>query len=390
MNINNLTLVRQAQQNIIRNTVNPGKGSFANMLIDATEKFSLVSLIGKNENSLLDDNTASILNEPDTMEGDEAGKKIDCGNLCGMPGIFFLIPNLLTNDAMTQNTGDAAVFESQSTYGGGYTNKLPQGEIPFIKQGFDATDKILFENAAAEKPMYEYVTTEKPIFKNVIAEKAMTENLTAEKIMQKSIQAEKTIPENEMTEKTVRSIIEYGVPEAALRHMPAAENKIIPVTDESTQIKAKILSQVSDKIIITAEKDVSGDTKTINMQLQPQNLGKVDIKLIFEKNKLTVEIKALNEETQKILSSSTGELKEMLSKTSDVKVIVKPYAADDRHYQNEHGNEQYFYQGQEQNQGQERRQNNYYHKHTKNTKEDIFSELINSNSIELKEGVIGN
>ena len=399
MNINNLT-ISQVPQIIIRNTVNPDKGCFANMLIDATEKFSLVSLIGKNGNSLSAGNTPSILNEADVTEGDEAGKKIDYGNLCGLPSIFLLIPSLLTNDVMTQNTGDAAAFESQFTYGGGHTIELPQDEIPFIKQGSAAAEKTVFENVTAEKPMSEYVTAEKPIFKNIVAEKTMIENLTAEKtmqksiptekIIQKSIPTEKTISENKTTEKNLRNIIQYDTPEAALRHMPTAENKIISVTDESTEIKAKILSQVRDKIIITAEKDLSGDMKTINMQLQPQNLGKVDIKLIFEENKLTVEIKAFNEETQKILSSSIGELKEMLSKTSDVKVIVKTYADDTRHYQNEHGNEQYFYQGQEQNQGHERQRNNYYHKHTKNTKDDIFSELINSNSIELKEGILGN
>ena len=37
MNINNLT-ISQVPQIIIRNTVNPDKGCFANMLIDATEK----------------------------------------------------------------------------------------------------------------------------------------------------------------------------------------------------------------------------------------------------------------------------------------------------------------------------------------------------------------
>lgn len=388
MNINNLT-ISQAPQNIIRNTVNSDKGSFANMLIDATEKFSIAPLNGKNKNSLLTDNTALILNEADTMEGDEDGRKIDYGNPCGMPDIFLLIPNIFTNDVITQNTSNAATFESQFTYGDGHTNKLLQGEIPFIKQGSVATDKTIFKNVTAEKPMSEYITAEKPMFKNVVVEKPMIENLTAEKIIQKSIPTEKTMPENKATEKNVHDIIEYDYPEAALRYMPTAENKIISITDESTEIKAKILSQVRDKIIITAEKDASSDMKTISMQLQPQNLGKVDIKLIFEKNKLTVEIKASNEETQKILSSSTGELKEMLSKTSDVKIIVKPYADDTHHYQNEHGNEQYFYQGQEQNQEQ-RQRNNYYYKHTKNAKEDIFSELINSNSIELKEGIIEN
>ena len=405
MNVNNVTMSR-VPQNIIRNTFNADKSSFANMLIDAAGKLSSVKLPESNDNILSGDNTSFLLNETDIMKEDEDGKRIDYGGLCGMPDIYFLTPNLLADD-MSRNIGNSGAIENQLSYGSGQAGILLGKNTASVKQNPASekafvnaeSEKIMLKDltpekempgdVTAEKTMLENTTAEKIMFNNVIAEKTMFESSAPEKTIQKNISTEKIVPENKAEEKTVQDIIEYDFREAALNYMSPVENKIIAVTDESTELKAEILSQVSDKIIITAEKDMLGDTKTISMQLQPQNLGKVDIKLTYENDKLTVEIKALNKETQKILSSNTDELKEMLSKTSSVKIVVKPFVeSDTHHYHDDKGNEQYFYQGQEQNQGQGRQRNNYYYRQTKKAEKDVFSELINSNA--LKEGIIGN
>ena len=140
-----------------------------------------------------------------------------------------------------------------------------------------------------------------------------------------------------------------------------AKNKIT-ISDGSTEIKSQILSQVKDKIIImTGNNHDSNGIKTITMQLKPQDLGKVDIKMSYDNDNLTVEIKALNEETQKVLSSNINELRELLSKTSeaDVKIIVKPYELKHQNILNfqysQQGNEQKFYHHNELNlQGRQR------------------------------------
>ena len=141
--------------------------------------------------------------------------------------------------------------------------------------------------------------------------------------------------------------------------------------------------------------DLNG-VKTITMELRPQNLGKVDIKMIYENDKLTVEIKALNEETQKILSSNTAELRNLLNKTSevDVKITVKPY--EELKYEpmhNNRGDEQNYYQNNEQNhKNQQGRQRNkyYFENDAKQSESDVFSELIDLNYSKIKEGTHGN
>lgn len=368
MNINNLTMSHEPQ-NIVRNTFNGEKVSFANMLIYAAESFRSCILPGENEDSMPAHNTASILNEEGDMAEGEDFKKIDYGNLCGMWDAFFHLVNQSPDD-MSQSVEEIPAFESQIPYAGANTSRL---------KDFVSADKTLLENVTSEKPIFENVAAEQPAMRNMIAQKPMFESLTEEKEIQKDIALEKP---------TLGSKAE-NFPETVLRYMPSSENKIIPVTDESSEIRGKILSQVRDKIIITAEKDMSGGTKIISMQLQPQNLGKIDIKLIYENERLTVEIKALNEETQKILSSNTHELKEMLGKTLSVKILVKSFDESDnnRYNQNAHGSEQpYFHQGQEQNQGN-RQQKNYYNRNVKKAEKGIFSELINSSS--LKEDLIG-
>nr|WP_312577374.1 flagellar hook-length control protein FliK [Sedimentibacter sp.] len=87
-------------------------------------------------------------------------------------------------------------------------------------------------------------------------------------------------------------------------------NKIIEISDESTKIKDAVLSQVEDKIIFMA-KEKEG-TQQVTMELNPKNLGKVNVKMSVEPEKITVEIMALDQKTSSILVSNTQELTKAL------------------------------------------------------------------------------
>lgn len=106
-------------------------------------------------------------------------------------------------------------------------------------------------------------------------------------------------------------------------------DKVIEVSDQSSQIKPTVLSQVEDKIILMAgqEKNGTGDVKYVTMELHPESMGKVDIKMTMEDKRILVEIKASNEETQKLLSSNIAELVRVLNKDGDtnINVIIKSY-----------------------------------------------------------------
>lgn len=177
-------------------------------------------------------------------------------------------------------------------------------------------------------------------------------------------------------------------PEATAMH---GEKIIVNISDEASQLKPQILNQVGDRIKVMAEKgEAPGSIKHVEMELNPEHLGKINIKMIFDNDKITVEIKAINKETQKILSSGTGELSEILKKSTDlpIGIVVKNDENQGKglqsHYnswnENNGNNEKYDQQG-----GRGRQRNSYYNEDAgkENDEESIFSELINIRSMKL-------
>lgn len=170
------------------------------------------------------------------------------------------------------------------------------------------------------------------------------------------------------------------------------DNNIVTLTDESSKIRSQVLSQVKDKIVFMAEEGTESGNKIkqVKMELQPHNLGKVDIKMTFEGNKISVEIQALSKETQKILSSNTEELTNILRKTteSSVNVVVKNYESQhENHILNYNQNNGQNFKKDYDHQDEHSRQRNYYHNQDNkndNDDESLFSELINLRNLKIQ------
>jgi len=175
--------------------------------------------------------------------------------------------------------------------------------------------------------------------------------------------------------------------------LSSEQTNIIQLSDESTQIKSQVLHQVRDKIVVMAEQNAEdGNTvKQVTMELNPKELGKVDIKMTIVNNKITVEVKALNEETQKIIASNADELLNILNKSSEkVSIVVKSNDSSYEHqlinnYDKEiHSNSQNYQDDQNLHQDNKKRNYYYYDKDNKSSDDDgKFSELINLRSIKL-------
>jgi len=201
-----------------------------------------------------------------------------------------------------------------------------------------------------------------------------------------ALSAEKLISEIETNRDNLKSKIDSQVEIlTAPKPLVQEQNNIIKVSDESTLLKAQVLSQVTDKVTFMAEEgpEAGSTVKHVTMELNPNNLGKVDIKMTFENNKVTVEIKALNEETQNIISSNIDELAKILSKSSETVNIV--FKSNDSRYEDQVYN--YNNQSNEQNLNQDdpnyehgRQKNSYYYnadENSNNKEEDsVFSQLI--------------
>ncbi|MDW5298746.1 MAG: flagellar hook-length control protein FliK [Sedimentibacter sp.] len=200
-----------------------------------------------------------------------------------------------------------------------------------------------------------------------------------------SSSAEKLILQIESDKNKFKKEFNYQVDVTENKPVMEENNKIIEVSDESSQIKSSVLSQVKDKIVFMTSEGTEGKegTKQVTMELNPENMGKVDIKMIFENNKITVEIKASNEETHKILSSNAEELTKALNKNTEasVNVTVKPH-------EHQYGQNPLDYNSQNNGRGRQRNNNFYYSNESEDIEEDgVFSQIINLRTMKLSSAV---
>ncbi len=91
------------------------------------------------------------------------------------------------------------------------------------------------------------------------------------------------------------------------------------------------------------------------MELHPQNLGKVSVKLSMQGGLLTVEIVAANPKTQSMLMASSDQIKSVLQSTVDQPVRVLEPAPDKLWYQQQDQSSQSQSQQQQQEKQQQHR-----------------------------------
>ncbi|HCX62833.1 MAG TPA: hypothetical protein DHU59_10390 [Clostridiales bacterium] len=211
-----------------------------------------------------------------------------------------------------------------------------------------------------------------------------------------SPQAEKLISEIEGRRNKLKNDIHSNVETLnanANKNITPENNKIIQLSDESTQIKSQVLEQVRDNIVMLTEVNTGdGNTaKQVTMELYPRELGKVDIKMTMVDNKMIVEVKALNEETQKILASGADELLKVLNKTAEtVNIVIKSNDSSQEHhltnnYYKENQNNEYNQDDQNLDQDNKRRNHYFHDEDGKNSDDDTFSELINLRSTKINQ-----
>lgn len=389
LNLNNFDPIQFSQNSFNQNQVlDVNKGGFLAMLqmaIAESSNYSEQGLSGDSANlnledmfllsdsqpvNLLDQNTISIENmeEPGKLEKNEIiidykvkksqNQEEDLEKLISLLGSsnffnFNILNEKVKVDNVDNNEYKNHIFENYS-----FLHKMRNSEN--VKQ----TDII-----SKEEKLPETIVKEIPLESNV-SESGLTKEIKSKN----------------------KGMNEFDYHELIVKNnKPLVEGeKIITISDESTEIKSQVLTQVKDKIIFMSGEGNISSLKEVTMELQPHNLGKVNIKMIFKDDKLTVEIKALNEETQKILSSNKEEITNALSKTVDgaVNIVVKPNEfTHENHllnyYQNNSQNHEKTYDGsRNQKNGHNTHKNNYYQA---NHDDDdmIFSELINMSNITM-------
>jgi flagellar hook-length control protein FliK len=151
------------------------------------------------------------------------------------------------------------------------------------------------------------------------------------------------------------------------------------VSDESSKIGNEVLSQVEDKIIMMTKDGI----KYVSMELSPESLGKIDIKMFIEKEQMTVEIVALNKDTEKILVLHADELANILNKENDtsVNVVVKTNSDQINQYGQNSSNLNY---NDDRNKNQNSTKDYTFSKNIKiNNDESIITKVVNLNNLKL-------
>lgn len=121
---------------------------------------------------------------------------------------------------------------------------------------------------------------------------------------------------------------------------------VVAISDASTQIQKPVLQQVTDQIVYNYNRN----KPEFKMDLYPENLGKVSVKLSIENSILTVSLSADNPKTQSLLMSNAGHIQSMLQNTVSRNVQVVDSRQNLWYQQNQDGRQQQHKQQQQQQQ----------------------------------------
>ena len=126
-------------------------------------------------------------------------------------------------------------------------------------------------------------------------------------------------------------------------------NVVIKISDAPSDIAKTTCHQVADKILL----NYKAGKPEFQMDLYPQDLGKVSVKLSMQSGVLTVAVQASNPKTQSMLMENSSDIRSFLQTTVNQPVQILEPAQEKAWYQQNQQNQQ----SQAQQQQEEQRQN---------------------------------
>ncbi len=151
------------------------------------------------------------------------------------------------------------------------------------------------------------------------------------------------------------------------------DNLAVKVESEFTAVKESVFEQIKDQIITMR----SDGKQSVTMQLRPEELGKLDIKMVLEKGELTIEILTSNAKAHSLILSSIPELES----------VIKNSMAADKNYMNFDNSKQLSEENARQNnQGYNDQSSQQQSQQEENNNKRVFEELY-TNSIEDSEKI---
>jgi flagellar hook-length control protein FliK len=108
----------------------------------------------------------------------------------------------------------------------------------------------------------------------------------------------------------------------------SSEKVVVQISDTPAATKTPVTNQVANAVV----QHLKTGKRQFQIDLYPQSLGKVSVKLVAEKGILTIEIAAANPKTQSLLASSSGEIRSLLQTTTGQTVEVTAQQPDAQQY----------------------------------------------------------
>lgn len=128
------------------------------------------------------------------------------------------------------------------------------------------------------------------------------------------------------------------------------EKVTVKISDTPAAAKTPVSSQVADAVV----QNFKAGKQQFQVDLYPQSLGKVSVKLLAENGTLTIEIAAANPKTQSLLASSSGEIRSLLHASTGQTVQVTAQQPGSQQYPDHSGAWQ---QQQQQSSSQQQQEN---------------------------------
>lgn len=163
---------------------------------------------------------------------------------------------------------------------------------------------------------------------------------------------ELSVHEEDKTKLDSNNEVEFSEVYVPNKHeaIPKTEVIKVKVGDGQTISSEKLVDEVAKNIIIKSE-----DNKQYELQLDPENLGKIKVKLLFEDGKLTVSLLCNNNKTAAMLSEGISNLGQAIQQTTKSEVTVN--VQEENYLNNNQNNNEKGNNPNSQNQNRQNKQN---------------------------------
>lgn len=131
---------------------------------------------------------------------------------------------------------------------------------------------------------------------------------------------------------------------------------VIKVSNAPVAEKTPAARQISEAVV----QGLKNGKQQLQVDLYPQSLGKVSVKLVSEGGMLTVELAASNPKTQSLLASNSGEIRSMLQNTTDHSSVQVAVPNQPTQQQQQYAQQQNGYAEQNARQQRQEQQSRWY------------------------------